>query len=130
MLCSITKYTFSNLFNCIFDSYWYYDPNKNYRVTNMEAKIYESSLWVDETQSSVLKKSLNKLLNNIDFNCLNFVDKHFSPQGYTALWLLAESHLAVHTFPEKRQSYIQISCCNKEKYQLFLQHLQSQFNVL
>ena len=96
----------------------------------MEAKIYESSLWVDETQSSVLKKSLNKLLNNINFNCLSFVDKHFEPQGYTALWLLAESHLAVHTFPEKGQSYIQISCCNKEKYQLFLQHLQSHFNVL
>ena len=48
------------------------------------------------------------------------MDHHFSPQGYTALWLLTESHFAVHTFPEFGRSYIELSSCNLEFYQAFL----------
>ena len=44
----------------------------------------------------------------------------FNPQGYTALWLLSESHFAVHTFPEFGKSYIELSSCNLEYYQKFL----------
>ena len=33
----------------------------------------------------------------VDFNC-----HLFKPQGTTAIWILAESHFALHTFPEAR----------------------------
>lgn len=39
-------------------------------------------------------------LKKAGFAILRFMDWEFTPQGYTALWLLAESHFAVHTFPE------------------------------
>lgn len=51
---------------------------------------------------------------------LRVIEHHFEPQGYTALWLLGESHLAVHTFPEHGISYLELSSCMMDKYVLFL----------
>lgn len=34
-----------------------------------------------------------------------------SPGGITGLWLLAESHLTVHTFPEFGSACINLFCC-------------------
>lgn len=38
----------------------------------------------------------------------------FSPEGLTAVWLLMESHLALHTYPEHR--YLSVDCytCGEE----------------
>lgn len=33
------------------------------------------------------------------------------PGGVTAVWLLSESHLACHTFPEHRSACINLFCC-------------------
>lgn len=51
---------------------------------------------------------------------LNFVEHHFEPQGYTALWLLGESHLAIHTFPEHGRSYVELSSCMFPLYRRFV----------
>lgn len=61
-------------------------------------------------------------------NVLDFTEHYFTPQGYTALWLLSESHLAVHTFPEEQKSYIELSSCNGGKSKVFLEKLNQQFN--
>ena len=42
---------------------------------------------------------------------LIYIDYHFTPYGFTALYLLSESHLAIHTFPEENKSYIELSSC-------------------
>ena len=34
-----------------------------------------------------------------------------APGGITGLWLLAESHLTVHTFPEHASACINLFCC-------------------
>lgn len=62
----------------------------------------------------------DNLLRRSGFNVLNVLEHHFHPQGYTALWLLSESHFAVHTFPEFGRTYIELSSCNLEFYQKFL----------
>jgi S-adenosylmethionine/arginine decarboxylase-like enzyme len=62
----------------------------------------------------------DEILRRSGFNVLNVSEHHFQPQGYTALWLLCESHFAVHTFPEFGRSYIELSSCNLEYYQNFL----------
>ncbi|MEN9444098.1 MAG: Croceibacter phage, partial [Bacteroidota bacterium] len=64
-----------------------------------------------DTMSDILKLS--------GFTILNFVSHNFSPQGFTGIWLLAESHLAIHTFPESGASYIELSSCNEAKMLLF-----------
>lgn len=62
----------------------------------------------------------DEILRRSGFNVLNVSEHHFQPQGYTALWLICESHFAVHTFPEFGRSYIELSSCNLEYYQNFL----------
>lgn len=68
--------------------------------------------WITETDPEVLKSSFKRILHDSGYSVLNFVEHHFSPYGYTCLWLLGESHFAVHTFPEKDATYIELSGCN------------------
>lgn len=89
----------------------------------MQAKIWNHSEWITETDPSVLKDKFDKVIRLSGFNILSFHDHHFTPQGYTALWLLSESHFAVHTFPEFGKSYIELSSCNLEFYQEFLKRI-------
>lgn len=96
----------------------------------MNAQIYEIAYWVDAYEPKELKKTLDAIINQANFTCLGFIDNTFSPQGYTGLWLLAESHLAVHTFPEEAKSYVQLSCCSEAKYQAFLSLFQQQFTII
>jgi len=85
----------------------------------MKAKIYNVSGWVKETSPNKLKNRYSELLALSKFEILNFQEHYFEPEGYTALWLLGESHFAVHTFPEEGKTYIELSSCNAEYYEFF-----------
>ncbi len=85
----------------------------------MEAKIWNKNGWLSETNPTTLKNNFSDLLGLSGFEILNFVEHYFEPQGYTALWLLGESHLAIHTFPEEGKSYIELSSCNEYYYLYF-----------
>lgn len=90
----------------------------------MEAKIDNHSEWIRDTDPHTLRKNFERLLIRSGFGILNFMDHHFSPQGYTCIWLLEESHFAIHTFPEEGKTYIELSSCSREMYDQFLTHLQ------
>ena len=85
----------------------------------MEAKIWNKNGWVNEIDPTKLKNTFSELLGLSGFNILNFQEHYFEPIGYTALWLLGESHFAVHTFPEENKTYIELSSCNAEYYEFF-----------
>ncbi len=76
------------------------------------------------TNPALMKPLFDEMLAQSTFNVLNYSEHHFEPCGWTALWLLGESHFAVHTFPEHRKSYIELSSCMMDKYVLFLERLQ------
>ena len=42
---------------------------------------------------------------------LNTVSHQFTPQGVTAVTLLAESHISIHTWPEKGEAAVDIFTC-------------------
>ena len=67
-----------------------------------------------------LKTDVEGLIIGSGFTVLKFIDHAFDPRGYTALWLLAESHCALHTFPEEQKAYLEISSCNSEMYVNFV----------
>ena len=75
---------------------------------------------IQETNPQKIRQMFDEALRKSGFNILCFTDHHFTPQGYTGLWLLTESHFAVHTFPEFGRTYIELSSCNLEFYQEFL----------
>lgn len=86
----------------------------------MQAKIWNFSEWIQETNPTELRRLFDTILRRSGFNVLGVSEHHFEPQGYTALWLLSESHFAVHTFPEFGKTYIELSSCNLDYYQEFL----------
>ncbi|MDR0864975.1 MAG: S-adenosylmethionine decarboxylase [Candidatus Symbiothrix sp.] len=87
----------------------------------MQAKIWNYSEWIQETNPKEIKKVFDRLLRYAGFNVLQIMEHHFQPQGYTALWLLSESHFAAHTFPEFGKTYIELSSCNLDYYQRFIE---------
>ena len=91
----------------------------------MEAKIYNIRTWIKEINPEKLKNNYSDLLGLSKFDILNFQEHYFEPEGYTALWLLGESHLAIHTFPEENKSYIELSSCNLEYYEFFKANIYS-----
>ncbi|NEQ98174.1 MAG: spermidine synthase [Cyanothece sp. SIO2G6] len=85
----------------------------------MQAQIFEHSTWIKETNPKIVKHQMQNLLNQSKFSIVGFMEHHFELQGYTAVWLLGESHLAIHTFPEQSKTYLQISSCNSDKHNIF-----------
>ena len=94
-----------------------------------KAQIYNYACWVKLSDSEVLQKGLQSFLEKSGYSILNFVEHHFTGNGYTSLWLLGESHLALHTFPESGKSYIELSGCNKEYNDRFLELIKSEWQT-
>ncbi len=86
----------------------------------MKAQMYNYSSWIKETNPDILFDKYMNDLNESGFNVENVIEKHFKPQGYTALFLLSESHFAIHTFPEHKQTYIELSSCVKKPFDKFI----------
>lgn len=92
----------------------------NTTYKHLEANIYGHKIWSPCIDPEKLKKNYDNLLKEIGFTIILFNEHYFPKQGYTCFWLLGESHLAIHTFPESNKSYIELSSCNKEKLDLFI----------
>ena len=62
---------------------------------------------------------LNKLLKDIcvkyDFTILSEAAHQFEPFGCSILFLLSESHISIHTFPEKNHMSFDIYTCIQYK---------------
>jgi S-adenosylmethionine/arginine decarboxylase-like enzyme len=67
-----------------------------------------------------LKLLCKNICVNNNFNILGEIDYDFYPQGCSFLFLLSESHLSVHTFPEKNHLAFDLYTCreyeNNDKY--------------
>jgi hypothetical protein len=60
-----------------------------------------------------LKDLLREICKTNDFNILNEVEHQFVPIGCSVLFLLSESHLSIHTFPEKNHMSFDIYTCRQ-----------------
>ena len=83
--------------------------------------MFNHSGWVSETDPFKLRTTYKELLEDSGFGILSFMEYSFEPQGYTAIWLLSESHFAIHTFPEEGKSYIELSSCIEKQYRKFME---------
>ena len=62
---------------------------------------------------SFLRCTLNNAAKLANATVLNLVSNKFEPQGVTAIALLAESHLSIHTWPEEHYSAVDIFTCGQ-----------------
>ena len=86
----------------------------------MKAKMNNWHTWVTETEPVVLDTIYRHKLLDAGFEILNECEYYFEPYGYTKLYLLAESHFAIHTFPEESKTYLELSSCVDDQYKNFL----------
>ena len=66
---------------------------------------------------------------------LNLVSHKFEPFGVTAIALLAESHLSIHTWPESQYAAIDVFTCGKNMRpnlasQFLIDHLEATNHIL
>ena len=73
---------------------------------------------------SFLRCALNRAAKFAKATVLNLISNKFEPQGVTAIALLAESHISIHTWPESNYSAVDIFTCGKNMLpELASQHL-------
>jgi len=80
--------------------------------------------WINITHPDEIKETFEVALKISGFDVLGFIEHHFKPFGYTALYLLSESHFALHTFPENGNTYIDLSSCVEKQYNNFISILE------
>ena len=74
---------------------------------------------------SFLRCSLNKAAKLAKASVLHLISNKFEPQGVTAMALLAESHISIHTWPESNYSAVDIFTCGQN----MLPELASQYLI-
>lgn len=57
---------------------------------------------------------LNEMVRELDLHIVTQAGHQFPPVGYSYAYVLSESHLTIHTYPEHQSCYIDIFCCNSE----------------
>ena len=62
---------------------------------------------------SFLRCILNRAAKLAKATVLNLISNKFEPQGVTAIALLAESHISIHTWPESNYSAVDIFTCGQ-----------------
>ena len=62
---------------------------------------------------SCLRCILNRAAKLANATVLNLISNKFEPQGVTAIALLAESHISIHTWPESNYSAVDIFTCGQ-----------------
>ncbi len=65
---------------------------------------------------SFLRCTLNKAAKLAKATVLNLISNKFEPQGVTAIALLAESHISIHTWPESNYSAVDIFTCGQNMF--------------
>ena len=60
-----------------------------------------------------LKLVMREICKTNEFTILNETEHQFSPIGCSFLFLLSESHLSIHTFPEKKHISFDIYTCRQ-----------------
>lgn len=71
----------------------------------------------------LLMNALRNAATKAEMTILGEEEYRFSPQGFTGLLLLSESHISIHTYPEKGYAAIDIFTCGEKKTDLAITHL-------
>lgn len=63
---------------------------------------------------STIKKLIEQIVDVGNLNVVGVLKHQFSPIGATMIYLLSESHLSIHTYPEMHYCAIDLYCCNPD----------------
>jgi len=64
----------------------------------------------------LIRNQLKETTDRYGLSLLKIVSNQFEPQGVTAVGLLAESHLSIHTWPEHCYAAVDIFTCGSDQH--------------
>ena len=100
------------------------DEKLKYRSKHLLLELYGCD-YEKLNDESFLRCTLNRAAKLANATVLNLVSNKFEPQGVTAIALLAESHISIHTWPESFYSAVDIFTCGRN----MLPELASQYLI-
>ena len=62
----------------------------------------------------VVKRLLQETVQEAKFNAVGETFHQFEPVGVTGVIVLAESHISIHTWPEKQTALVDVFTCGNE----------------
>jgi len=100
------------------------DQKLNHQSKHLLLELYrcDSEKLNDE---SFLRCTIDRAAKVAKATVLNLISNKFEPQGVTAIALLAESHISIHTWPESNYSAVDIFTCGRK----MLPELASQYLI-
>lgn len=97
----------------------------SYLGYHITVDLYDCTIDLDNIEQ--LQNILHTTASKFQLNILKEIWNQFTPQGITGILLLAESHLAIHTWPEYKFAAVDLFTCNlqihKDDLEVFLQEV-------
>tara|TARA_B000000609_G_scaffold149020_1_gene133193 strand:+ start:256 stop:690 length:435 start_codon:yes stop_codon:yes gene_type:complete len=100
------------------------DLELNHQSKHLLLELYRCD-YEKLNDESFLRCTLNRAAKLAKATVLNLISNKFEPQGVTAIALLAESHISIHTWPESNYSAVDIFTCGQN----MLPELASQYLI-
>ena len=88
------------------------DDKLNHKSKHLLLELYKCD-FEKLNDESFLRCTLSKAAKLAKATVLHLISNKFEPQGVTAIALLAESHISIHTWPESNYSAVDIFTCGK-----------------
>ena len=93
-------------------SSFYNDQKLSHQSKHFLLELYRCD-YEKLNDESFLRCTLNRAAKLAKATVLNLISNKFEPQGVTAIALLAESHISIHTWPESNYSAVDIFTCGQ-----------------
>ena len=100
------------------------DQNLGHQSKHLLLELYKCD-YEKLNDESFLRCTLNRASKLANAKVLNLISNKFAPQGVTAIALLAESHISIHTWPESKYCAVDIFTCGRD----MLPELASQYLI-
>ena len=100
------------------------DQNLSHQSKHLLLDLYNCD-YEKLNDESFLRCTLSRAAKLAKATVLNLISNKFEPQGVTAIALLAESHISIHTWPESKYSAVDIFTCGQN----MLPELASQYLI-
>ena len=88
------------------------DEKANHQSKHLLLELYRCD-YEKLNDESFLRCALNRASKLAKATILNLISNKFEPQGVTAIALLSESHISIHTWPESYYSAVDIFTCGQ-----------------
>lgn len=90
------------------------------RVNDMQVGSYlmatfEVTNIKDWDNGRTLRLLIRQVAHCLNTSVRQITTEPFAPVGHTVIAIIAESHISIHTFPEKNLLTLDVFCCNQEK---------------